>query len=119
MLIPSIILLLFILINYCSSFFPLAITIAPIITALNLQAGKNLTDVPGIRFVIKDELSGISSYKGYIDNEWILMQYDPKNELLFYTFDNSRISNEKNHELELYIEDGKGNKAFYHTTFFR
>jgi murein DD-endopeptidase MepM/ murein hydrolase activator NlpD len=94
-------------------------TIGPSISALNIQSGKILTGVPGIRFIVKDELSGIASYEAYIDNEWILMQYDPKNELLFYTFDDSRISGDKNHELELYVEDSKGNKAFYHTTFYR
>ncbi len=94
-------------------------TVAPGITALNLHAGKTITTEPGLRFVIKDNLSGISSYKAYLDNNWVLMQYDPKNELLVYTFDDDRISSNSNHELELYVEDNKGNKAFYHTTFFR
>ncbi len=94
-------------------------SIAPTIQALNIQSGMNLNGQSSIRFLIKDELSGISSYKGYIDNEWILMQFDPKNDLLFYTFDDERIGSQKNHEFELYIEDSKGNTSFYHTNFFR
>ncbi len=94
-------------------------TLAPTIKALNIESGKNVSTQKSIRFLVKDELSGISSYKAYIDNEWILMQFDPKNNLLFYTFDDERISLQKNHELELYVEDSKGNTSFYHTNFFR
>ena len=31
-----------------------------------------------IRMTIKDDLSGIKSYRGEIDDNWILMEYDPK-----------------------------------------
>jgi hypothetical protein len=31
-----------------------------------------------IRFTISDNLSGIVSYKGFLDGKWILMEYDPK-----------------------------------------
>ena len=94
-------------------------TVAPTINALYLKPGKDMNGSSGLSFVIKDDLSGIKSFKGYIDNNWILMQFDPKNDLLIYNFDDARIASNKDHELELYVEDSKGNKAFYHTTFFR
>jgi len=78
---------------------------------------KDYTERKEIRFTIRDELSGIGKYEGYIDNHWALFEYDPKNELLLYRFDETRISRESVHELELYVSDQKGNTQLYHTTF--
>ncbi len=70
-----------------------------------------------ISFKIKDELSGIKSYNGYIDGEWALFEYDQKNDLLTYEVDKSRLSEAKSHKLELYITDEMNNIATYHDTF--
>ncbi len=76
-----------------------------------------ITPLGNMRFTITDELSGIAKYEGYIDNQWALFEYDPKNDLLSYHLDESRISKETDHELELYISDEKGNVNLLHTTF--
>jgi hypothetical protein len=70
-----------------------------------------------ISFKIKDELSGIDSYNGYIDGEWALFEYDAKNDLLTYEIDKKRLSDKKVHKLELYISDELNNIATYHDTF--
>jgi hypothetical protein len=70
-----------------------------------------------MRFRVRDDLSGIAKYEGYIDNRWTLFEMDPKNELLFYTFDDTRLDKGRPHELELYVTDKKGNVTLYHTTF--
>ena len=92
-------------------------TIAPDVTPLNLRPGQDISGVPAIRFIVRDDLSGIQTYQGYLDNSWVLFEYDPKNELVFHTFDPQRTSANKIHELELYIEDDCGNKTVYHTQF--
>ncbi|MGM0530218.1 MAG: M23 family metallopeptidase, partial [Bacteroidota bacterium] len=56
-----------------------------------------------ISFKIKDELSGIKHYNGFIDGEWALFEYDPKNDLLTYKIDKNRLSKAKTHKVELYI----------------
>ena len=61
-------------------------TIAPTIKALNIYEGKKMTS-SSIRVNIKDDISGIKSYRGEIDNKWILMEYDPKRERLTHYFD--------------------------------
>jgi len=76
-----------------------------------------ITPLGNMRFIISDELSGIAKYEGYIDNQWALFEYDPKNSLLVYHLDEDRISKEVDHELELYISDEKGNVNLLHTTF--
>jgi len=70
-----------------------------------------------MKFTIKDELSGIQTFNGFIDNEWALFEYDAKNDLLFYSIDPERIEKKKEHELELFVIDNKGNIATYYSTF--
>jgi len=92
-------------------------TIAPEIIPLNRNPSGNLSDAKAIRFTIRDDLSGIEKYEGYIDNRWALFEYDPKNELLTYIFDAERIEQESFHELELYVTDAEGNVNLFHSTF--
>lgn len=91
-------------------------TIAPEIVPLGNIAG-DYTGKKGLRFTIRDELSGIARYEGYIDNHWALFEFDPKNELLSYSFDPEYITPDSEHELELYVSDEKGNVNLFHSTF--
>ena len=70
-----------------------------------------------LRFLVTDELSGIDTFEGYLDNRWVLFEYDMKNDLLIYAFDTARITRNAAHELELYVRDAKGNTSLYHSTF--
>ncbi len=92
-------------------------TIAPEINPLKGSDELNQEGRKSLRFNIKDDLSDIEKYEGYIDNRWALFEYDPKNELLSYTFDKERISKNSRHELELYVSDSQGNVNLYHTIF--
>ncbi len=93
-------------------------TSPPVIKPLNFSGIPDLSDMNSILFKVKDELSGIMSYEGYIDGDWALFEYDAKNDLVFYKFDPERISKEQNHELELYVIDNKQNINFYYTEFY-
>lgn len=92
-------------------------TIAPEIIPLKGSALKDQSGRKSLRFTILDDLSGIEKYEGYLDNRWVLFEYDPKNDLLIYTFDGDRISSGQEHELELYVSDSQGNVNLYHKTF--
>jgi len=92
-------------------------TIPPRITPVNIRNGANMTGVKNMRFTIRDDFSGISSYNGWIDGQWALFEYDAKNNLLYYNFDADRLSKNTQHTLELKITDGKGNVAEYKATF--
>ena len=91
-------------------------TLAPEIVPLGNISGE-YTGEKELRFTIRDELSGIARYEGYIDNHWALFEYDPKNELLSYSFDPEYITPDSEHELELYVSDEKGNVNLFHSTF--
>lgn len=93
-------------------------TIPPEITPLNFFKGKKIGVEPGIRFKITDELSGIQSYNGYINGHWVLFEYDPKSDLLFYEFDDRLSKSEKKYELEIVLTDNRENKTSYLTNFY-
>jgi hypothetical protein len=92
-------------------------TISPVIIPSKNSIGPDLSNRKELRFTIYDDLSGIKKYEGYIDNQWVLFEYDPKNDLLIYTFDENRVRKGTEHDLELYVSDQKGNANLLHTTF--
>lgn len=65
--------------------------------------------VPGnrIRFKATDNLSGIATYRLTVDGGWALLEYDPKTASLTYRY--APAATPKNHDLVLYVADGKGN----------
>ncbi|MRT94082.1 M23 family metallopeptidase [Ancylomarina sp. 16SWW S1-10-2] len=92
-------------------------TIAPTITTKTNYKNKNLKSLKFIDFTIKDNLSGIKTYQGKIDNKWVLFEFDKKKNRLFYTFDKARIKRNMKHQLELTVKDAVGNIGTYTCNF--
>jgi hypothetical protein len=92
-------------------------TIAPYITANGLTPGANLTGQREIKIRIKDDLSGIKSYEPSIDGKWALFEYDQKNEMLIYKFDETRLTKGSKHELSLRVTDYKNNTSIFTSSF--
>jgi hypothetical protein len=92
-------------------------SLPPEITPHNFIPNSNIAGKKSIKFIIKDDLSGIRSYKGYIDNQWVLFEYDPKYNLLYHVLDPEIIEKGKKHEIEVYLEDDRNNKTMYHSGF--
>ena len=87
---------------------------APKIKAVNIINGKNLQSQKNIQMTISDDLSGIKQYNGFLNGQWILMDFDAKNSLLRYDFDD-RLKSGKN-QFKLEVIDNVGNKAVYEAT---
>ncbi len=79
----------------------------------------NIKNKKSIEFRVTDNLSGIKTYNGYIDGEWVLFEYDPKNDLLIHKFKNHKLKPDSEHEIELYVGDQKNNISTYYTRFER
>lgn len=92
-------------------------TTAPLIYALNVKNGTNLAKQSNIAFTISDALSGIKSFNGYIDGEWVLMEYDVRNGRLWHTFDERTGSGK--HIFKLVVIDNKENEKVFQTTFYK
>jgi hypothetical protein len=93
-------------------------TIPPQIEALNVSEGKTMNTQKQIRFKIDDELSGIKSYTGYINDEWVLFEYDPKNKLVFFDLNDMKSEKGKMHQLDLYVMDNRENIQSVHIGFY-
>jgi len=94
-------------------------TIAPTITPINIQNNNAITSQSKISFKIRDDFSGIHTYRGELDGKWVLFEYDAKNQLIEYYFDTTRIQTGKKHHLNLSVSDVKGNVKTYEANFYR
>lgn len=99
------------------SFYVIVDTIAPMITPRNLSSGKNVSAQRKIDFTISDNLSGIKSFDAYIDDRWVLMEYDSKNRHLWHTFDPSLTKG--THTFKLIVKDWKDNQKVYEASFIK
>lgn len=92
-------------------------TIAPTVTTKTKYKNKDIKSLKFIDFTIKDDLSGIKSYQGEIDNKWVLFEFDKKKNRLFYTFDKNRLQRNKKHQLKVTVKDAVGNMGIYTCNF--
>ncbi|RZM18705.1 MAG: M23 family metallopeptidase, partial [Pedobacter sp.] len=62
-------------------------TTAPIIVPVNITEGKSMKGLGKMTFKIRDNLSGIKNFNGFIDGRWVLMEFDAKTATLWHSFD--------------------------------
>ncbi|MDM8001550.1 MAG: M23 family metallopeptidase, partial [Bacteroidota bacterium] len=84
---------------------------------LSFATGANLTGKTQFTANIRDEFSGVRSYEMYVDGEWILAEYDAKNDLLICRPEKSRIKENTMHALELRVTDNCGNSTVTRSQF--
>jgi hypothetical protein len=91
-------------------------TVPPKIVPVNIKNGKDITKQKTIKVKITDDLSGIKSYRPALNGNWILMEYDAKNDMLIYRFDDKIRKGENLFELK--VTDEKGNISTYKAKVF-
>ena len=78
-----------------------------------------MSNLKKLKVYISDKSSGIKSYNGWINDKWILLEYNPSKGLLTYDFnDNINSSNTRN-DLSIKIEDNAGNISELNKVFYR
>jgi hypothetical protein len=92
-------------------------TIGPLISANGLISGPDLTGKKDLRIKITDDLTGIKSYEPTIDGNWALFDFDQKNNVIIYRFDDKRITKGTKHKLSLKVTDNKDNISLYNCEF--
>lgn len=70
-----------------------------------------------VSMIIRDNLSGIASYKGLIDGKFALFELDGKTGRLSFTMDPSRFSRGKQHTVEVTVTDNCNNSSVYKGSF--
>tara|TARA_B100000900_G_scaffold119191_1_gene100543 strand:+ start:26687 stop:28375 length:1689 start_codon:yes stop_codon:yes gene_type:complete len=93
-------------------------SVAPTVVPDNFKKNQWLSNYKSLNIKIDDDFSGIKKYRGTINGEWVLFEYEPKRKILTYDF-LDKYSEKLKHNLELEVEDNVGNKKIYKTTFFR
>lgn len=82
-------------------------TTAPVITPYRFPKDGQFRKGQSIEYKISDDFSGVQSYAGFVDSNWVLFEYDAKKNLISYTIDDVVPSG--THKLVIRVEDGKGN----------
>ncbi|MCF0206461.1 MAG: M23 family peptidase, partial [Bacteroidales bacterium] len=102
--------------NRFGSFYILVDTIAPKIQPLGLYS--DMTGKSFIEFKITDNLAGIASYNIYINDNWVLGEYEPKKSSLRYYFDN-RLPKTELYKLKVSVADNLNNESNFEFEFIR
>ena len=93
-------------------------SIAPYVKPANFRDKSKLNNYRYLQFKVGDKQTGIKSYNGYIDGQWIRLAYEPKKALLTYDFSDLSLTGYK-HSLKVVVVDLLGNKAVLDTYFYR
>ncbi|HEY0046107.1 MAG TPA: M23 family metallopeptidase [Flavobacterium sp.] len=91
---------------------------APVISMAKSITGKWITNQRTLDVYIKDDLSGIREYNGWLNGKWILFEYDYKARKLTHVFADNIVLEGRN-ELKVTVSDNAGNSAIFETHFFR
>jgi hypothetical protein len=87
-------------------------TIGPDIrTQLTARQLKKMASPAAISFVVKDAVSGLMNYHLYLNDVWVIGEYDAKYDLITYYFDEE--SPVGNLEFRLEAEDNVGNTSVF------
>ena len=85
-------------------------SIPPLITPRNFTSGQAINGYRFLEINGIDHETGILSYNGYLDGQWVLFEYEPKKNL--FTFDtNDVLLVPGTHRLVFEAEDFLGNRS--------
>jgi hypothetical protein len=93
-------------------------TISPRISIAKPIEGKWLSDKKNIQLTISDSQSGIKSYNGYLNGNWVLFEYESKTKKITHNFSDGIVTEGAN-DLKVVVLDNVGNSTIFETRFFR
>ncbi|WP_075590769.1 M23 family metallopeptidase [Labilibacter marinus] len=85
-------------------------TIAPTIRALQNIKGRVFNTNSKFLFKISDNFSGIKSYDVYLNDSWVLCEYDAKSNKLTCPLSKAKVKKGGNYNFKLVIKDNCGNE---------
>jgi murein DD-endopeptidase MepM/ murein hydrolase activator NlpD len=92
-------------------------TIAPKVTIAKPMEGKWVNQ-DAIQIQISDLGSGIKTYNGFLNDRWVLFEYDNKTKTITHYFADDFLLNGAN-QLKVIVTDAMGNSTTFETHFFR
>ena len=91
-------------------------TINPVVKGLNIYPGKTMKSST-LKMTIKDGESGVKTYSATINDEWVLMEYEPKSNKLTHYFKKDLKAGK--HIFKLVVYDSVNNATEYQAVFYR
>ena len=92
-------------------------TLAPKVSIVKPIEGKWVSQ-DAIQLQISDLGSGIKTYNGFLNGQWVLFEYDNKTRTITHYFNDDFLQNGAN-ELKVIVTDAMGNSTTFETHFFR
>lgn len=92
-------------------------TLAPKVSIAKPIEGKWVSQ-DAIQLLISDAGSGIKTYNGFLNGQWVLFEYDNKTRTITHYFNDDFLLNGTN-ELKVIVTDAMGNSTTFETHFFR
>lgn len=92
--------------------------VAPVINIAKSIENKWLSNQKSINLTISDDLSGIKSFDGYLNDKWVLFEYESKSKRITHTF-NDELLLEGANKLKVVVTDNVGNSSIFETQFNR
>ena len=92
-------------------------TLAPKVSIVKPIEGKWVSQ-DAIQLQISDVGSGIKTYNGFLNGQWVLFEYDNKTRTITHYFNDDFLLNGAN-ELKVIVTDAMGNSTTFETHFFR
>jgi len=90
-------------------------TTPPVVSAINFKAGANVRAVGKLVFKITDNKSGIDDFDTYIDDKWVVTDYDGKTATITHTFNKTLLAGP--HTFKVIVTDERKNKTEYSVKF--
>ena len=91
-------------------------SISPKISINKVIQNKEIASIKDLKFFISDDFSGIKSYNCFLNDEWILMEYESKLKRLAPNCPNQKLKEGTNF-LKLIAIDNVGNSTTFETQF--
>jgi hypothetical protein len=87
-------------------------SVAPVITPLDFLEGKMITTYKNLQLEIADNLSGVTTYKAYLNGTWVLMEYNRRSAKYIIPLDkrSKPLLRPGKNRLTIYAKDAKGNE---------
>lgn len=93
-------------------------TTSPTVKPVNFDDGKWVSTLDYLRLKIGDTGSDIATYRGTINGDFIVMEYNYKTDTITYFFKDDVSEKTENH-LKVIVVDNVGNSTTYEATFYR
>ena len=93
-------------------------TISPKIYKPNFKEGDNMDSLKELKIYISDNLSGIKEINAFLNDKWILMEYESKLNRLTHNFNDKMYQIGRNN-FKIIVSDNLGNSTTFESYFLK